>query len=88
MAEVHPTSATITVTLPPQGSTLTQLQNDVDALKQENKDLRTMLESLMKEFKDLKKVKVEAVSRVSSSFPPLSARTFHLRSASVHRRRR
>jgi hypothetical protein len=64
MAGAHLASATIIGTLPVHGSTLTQLQGDVDALRQENKDLRTMLESLMKEFKDLKKVKVEAVSDV------------------------
>lgn len=65
MAEAHPMVAVPTEAQPGHGSTPNPWQGDLDALKQEIKDLRTMLGSLVKEIKELKKVKVEAVSGIS-----------------------
>ena len=85
MAEVHPTPVATTRVLPVHETTLTQLQRAVDALKQEVKDLRTMVGSVVKEIKDMKQVKAEAVSGIFFQLPPLStcARHSRLRSASV-----
>lgn len=61
MAEMHPASAANAEISPAHGSILITLQHDVGTIKQEIKDLRTMVESLIKEIKDVKRVKVETV---------------------------
>ena len=61
MAEMHPASAANAGISPAHGSILITLQHDVGTIKQEIKDLRTMVESLIKEIKDVKRVKVETV---------------------------
>ena len=64
MAETHLNPVVTTGIQFGHGSTPIPWQGDVDALKQEIDDLRTMVGSLVKEVEELKKVKVEAVSDV------------------------
>ena len=61
MAEVHPAPAAPAGIVPTDGSTLITLQQDVGSIKQEMKDLRKMVESLVKEIENMKRVKVETV---------------------------
>jgi len=79
MAEVHSVPATTAGTLPAHGSILIALQHDIGSIKQELKDLKTMVGSFIEEMKDLKQVKVETVGDififVSSLIGP---RTRHL----------
>lgn len=56
------------------GSPSDLVQNEVDALRQELTDVKTALKSLMKTVEDLSRVKVEAVSCVSSFCPIAAAR--------------
>lgn len=66
MAEVDQTSSA-TAEVPPATHILAPLRRDVDALKHDINDLRTAVGLLIEEIKDLKQVKVEAVSSVSIS---------------------
>jgi len=75
MAEVHPAPAATTEISPAHGSILITLQHDVGSIKREIKDLRTMVESLIKEVKDLKRVKVETA--VGNPFSCVSFPAFH-----------
>jgi len=76
MAEVHPAPAATDETSPAHGSILLTLQHDVSSIKRDLKDLRTIVESLVKEIKEMKRAKVETVG---NCFPfrlaslPLSA---------------
>ena len=64
MAEAHPTIAVATEAQLGRGSIPNPWQGDLDALKEEIRDLKTMLGSVVKEIKELKQVKVESVSRI------------------------
>ena len=61
MADAHPTSGITTGVLP--------IQDKVDALQKEVNDLRAIVESLIKEIEELKKVKIETVSGALLYFP-------------------
>lgn len=71
MAEAHPTSAATAEAQPIHGH---PWQKDVDEIKQEIRDLRTMFGSLVEKVEVLGKVKMERVSGVRFQLSPLSSR--------------
>ena len=66
MAEAHSAPTAATGVPPVNGWTMTPvLQRDLDGLKEEIKDLKTMVGSLIKEIRGSKQIKAEAVGEIS-----------------------
>ena len=71
MAGVNPASAVATAHISPDHELELALQHDLRSIKQEIKELKTMVRSLSNEFRELIRIKVEMVgNRFFISFPP------------------